>query len=88
MTLLLYVDDLFVTGVDGLIADTNLESCRRVQDEGLGYDTLISRHGGVVEYRWNLLGTREVCNRDPEEVWDDGLQGHDHTYGIEPEDIE
>ena len=23
----------------------------------------------------------EVCSRDPEEVWDDGLQGHDHTYG-------
>ena len=31
---------------------------------------------------WNLPGTREVCNRDPEEVWDDGLQGHDHTHGI------
>ena len=27
--------------------------------------------------------TREVCNRDLEEVQDDGLQGHDHTYGIE-----
>ena len=23
--------------------------------------------------------TREVCNRDPEEVQDDGLQDHDHT---------
>ena len=32
--------------------------------------------------------TREVCSRDPEEAWDDGLQGHDHTYGIEPEAIE
>ena len=30
--------------------------------------------------------TREVCNRDPEQVQDDGL--HDHTYGIEPEAIE
>ena len=29
-------------------------------------------------------GTREIYSRDPEEVWDDGLQGHDHTYGIEP----
>ena len=32
--------------------------------------------------------TREVCSRDPEEVQDDGLQGHGHTYGIEPEAIE
>ena len=33
----------------------------------------------MAECRWNLLGTREVCNRDPEEVRDDGLEGHDHT---------
>ena len=43
-------------------------------------------HGGVVEYGWNLLGERELCSRDPEEVQDDGL--HDHTYGIEYEAIE
>ena len=32
--------------------------------------------------------TMEVCSRDLEEVQDDGLQGHDHTYGIETEAIE
>ena len=32
--------------------------------------------------------TRKVCSRDPEEVQDDGMQGHDHTYGIEHEAIE
>ena len=42
-----------------------------------------SRYGGVAEYRWNLPWTREVCSRDPEEIWDDGL--HDHTYDIEHE---
>ena len=42
----------------------------------------------VAEYRWNLPCTREVCSRDPEEVWDDGLQGYGYTYGIEPEAIE
>ena len=41
---------------------------------------------------WNIPGTREVCSRDPKEVWDDGLegdglQGYVHTYGIEPEAI-
>ena len=60
--LLLYVDDLFL-----------VEKSCRVQDEGLGYDVLLSRHGGVAECRWNLPGTREVCSRDPEVVRDDGL---------------
>ena len=32
--------------------------------------------------------TMEVCSRDSEEVHNDGLQGHNHTYGIEPEAIE
>ena len=31
---------------------------------------------------------REIYTRDPKEIRDDGLQGHDHTYGIEPEAIE
>ena len=40
----------------------------------------------MVEYRWNLSWTRELCSRDLEEVQDDGL--HDYTYGIEDEAIE
>ena len=64
------------------------EAFCRFRDEILGYDALLSRHVGVVECGWDLLGTREVCSRDPEEVWDDGLQGYVHTYGIEPEAIE
>ena len=51
-------------------------------------NALFSRHGGVVECIWNLPQTREVYSRYPEEVRDDGLQGRDHTYGIEPESIE
>ena len=51
-------------------------------------DALFSRHGGVTECGWNLPWTREVCNRDPEEVQDNGLQGYGHTYGIELEAIE
>ena len=49
---------------------------------------LFSRHGGVAECGWNLPRTKEVCGGDPEEFQDDGLQCHDHTYGIEPEAIE
>ena len=32
--------------------------------------------------------TREVYSRDSDEVQDDGLHGHNHTYGIEPEATE
>ena len=49
---------------------------------------LLSRHGGVAECGSNLPWTREVCSGDPKNVWDDRLQGHDHTYGIEHEAIE
>ena len=42
----------------------------------------------MVEYIWNPPWTREVCSGDPEEFRDDVLQGHGHTYGIEPEAIE
>ena len=38
--------------------------------------------------KMNLPWSREVCSGDPEEVQDDGLQGHDYTYGIELEAIE
>ena len=86
--LLLYVDDQFVIGKDGLISDTKRKLVAEFKMKGLGYDALFSRHGGVAEYRWNLPRTREVCSIDLEEVWDDGLQGHDHTYGIEPEAVE
>ena len=51
-------------------------------------DALFSRYGGVAECEWNIPRTREVCSRDPEEVQDDGLQGHGHTNGIELEAIE
>ena len=88
MILLLCVDDLFVIGMDGLIADTKRKLAAEFEMKDLGYDALFSRHGGVVECKWNLPQTREVCSRYPEEIWDDGLQGLNHTYGIEHEAIE
>ena len=36
----------------------------------------------------NIPEEREVCSRDLEEGQDDGMQGNDHTYGIELEAIE
>ena len=85
MMLLLYVDDLFFTGKEELIKD---ESRLTIEFEIKDLGMVISRNGGVEKCRWNLPGTREVCSRDPKEVQDDRMQGHDHTYGIEHEVIE
>ena len=79
MILLLYVDDLFETGMDGMIADTKRKLVVEFKMKELG----------MMHYFLGMeVWIREVCSRDPEEVQDDGLQGHDHTYGIEPEAIE
>ena len=39
-------------------------------------------YGGVAAYGWNLPWTREVCSKDPKEVQNDGLQGHDLALNI------
>ena len=88
--LLLYVDDLFVTSMDGLIYDAKrkLAAEFEMKDLGMMHYFLGMEDQGVAECGGNIPRTREVCSRDPEEVRDDGLQGHDHTYGIEPKVIE
>ena len=74
---LLYVDDLFLT-----------EVARRLAAEFEMKDLDMMHYFPGMEVWENLPRTREVCSRDPEEVQDDGLQVHDHTYGIEHEAIE
>ena len=54
MILLLYVDDLFVIGMDGLIVDTKRKLASKFKMKDLGYDALFYRNGGVAECIWNL----------------------------------
>ena len=82
--LLLYVDDLFLTGKEELIKVAR----RRLVVEFKMKDLDMMRYFLGMEVWHNIPGTMEVCNIYPEEVQDDGAQGHDHTYGIEPEAIE
>ena len=84
MILLLYVDDLFVTGEDGLIVDTKRKLATEFEMKNLD----MMQYFLSMEVWQNLPRKREVCGRDPKEVQDDGLQVHDHTYGIEPEATE
>ena len=35
----------------------------------------------MAECGWNFPWKMEVCSRDHEEVWDDGVQYYGHTYG-------
>ena len=50
--LLLYVDDLFLKEKRNSLK-LQEEACYRVRDEGLGYDALLSRHGGVAKSPWD-----------------------------------
>ena len=78
MMLLLYVDDLFLIGKEELFKVARRILAAEFQTKDLG----------MMHYILGIeVWTREVCNRDPEEVQDDELQGHDHTYGIEPKAI-
>ena len=86
--LLLYVDDLFLTGKEELIKDARrrLATDFEMKDLGmmhyfLGMEVCQSVDGislGQGKY------TVEILKR----FRDDGLQGHGHTYGIELEAIE
>ena len=88
MILLLYVDDLFVTGMDELITDTKRKLATKFEMKELGMMHYFLGMEVWQKCGWNLPQTREVCSRDPEEVWDDGMQSYGHTYGIEPKAIE
>ena len=83
--LLLYVDDLYVTSMDGLIADTKRKLAIEFEMKNLGMVHYVL--GMEVWHNADgiSLGQGKYAVEIPEEVWDDGLQGHDHTYGIKPE---
>ena len=82
--LLLYVDELFLIGKYELIKYARRRLAAEFEMKNLD---MMHQFLGMEVWQ-NLPQTREVCSRDTEEVRDDGLQGHDHTYGIEPEAIE
>ena len=84
LMLLSYKHKLFLTGKQELIKDAR----RRLATEFEMKDLGMMHYFIGMEVWQNIPGTREACNRDTEQVQDDGLHGHNNTYGIEPEAIE
>ena len=68
MILLLYLDDLFVTVEDGLIANTKRKLATEFEMKHLG----MMHYFLGMEVWQNLPGTRKVSSIDIEEVLDDG----------------
>ena len=86
--LLLYVDDLFVIGEDGLIADTKRKLASELEMKDLGM-----MHYFIGMEVWHsadriFLGQGKYVVEILKRFWDDGLQFHGHTYGIKHEAIE
>eukprot|EP00253_Pinus_taeda_P014399 PITA_14399 len=67
LILVLYVDDLFLTGSSILIEDCK-KNLATVQYEGFGMNALLSRVGSLAAERRNLPWAREVCYRNPEKL--------------------
>ena len=88
MILLLYVDDLFVTSMDGLIADMKRKLAAEFEMKDLGMMHYFL--GMEVWHNANGISLGQgkyMIDRDPKDIRDDGMQGHYHTYGIKPKSI-
>ena len=86
--LLLYVDDLFVTCMDGLIADMKRKLATEFEMKDLGM-----MHYFLDMEVWQtidgiFLGQRKYAVEILKIFGSDGLQDINHTYGIKPEAIE
>jgi hypothetical protein len=79
LILVLYVDDLFLTGDEQLIAECKANLAAEFEDERPWVDALLPWSRGLAN-KWVLLPwTREVCCRNIAKVQDDGLQAHVYT---------
>jgi hypothetical protein len=86
LILVLYVDDLFLTGSEKLIAECKRDLASEYEMKDLGLMHYFVGVRGVAE-RWiDFLGTGKVCSGGPEEVWDAGLQAYVDTNGDQLEE--
>jgi hypothetical protein len=86
LILVLYVDDLFLTGSEKLIAECKRDLASEYEMKDLG---LMHYFLGLEVWQRDgqtFLGTGEVCSGDSEEVWDAGLQAYVYAHGDQLEE--
>jgi hypothetical protein len=64
LILVLYVDDLFLTGVEKLIASCKRDLASEFEMKDIGFDALLLGIEGVAAVGRDLPRTWEVCSRD------------------------
>ena len=86
--LLLYVNDLFLTGKQELIRDARRRLAFEFETKDLG---MLYYFLGMEVWQsvdGISLGQGKYAVEILKRFQDDGMQGHGHTYGIKPESIE
>jgi len=75
LIIVLYVDDLMLTGDDQLIVLQG-GPCKRIQDERHGSHALLPWHGSLVEGWGVVYVSGQVCQRDTQEIPHEEVQAH------------
>ena len=83
--LLLYVDDLSLTGNEKQIMESKKKLAEEFEMKDLGLMHYFL--GLMAKFRRNISQPRKLCGRDIEEIQYVGMQGHGHTHGLQPEAV-
>ena len=76
--LLLYVDDLFLTGNEKKIMESKKKLTEEFEMKNLG-------SGSMAKFRRNPPQPGKLCNRDIEKIQYVRMQIHGHIHGFQPE---
>ena len=84
--LLLYVDDLFLTGNEKHIVECKKKLAEEFEMKDLGLmHYFLGMEVWKKKFRRNLSQLGKVCSRDIEKIRYVGIQSHGHTHGFQPE---
>ena len=87
MILLLYMDDLFLTGKEKLINECKKKLAKKIEMKYLG-----TMHYFLGLEVWKFLDDiflhQGKYTVDPKQIWDVGLQGNEHSDGDKPKSPE
>ena len=82
--LLLYVDDLFLTGNEKHIVECKKKSTEEFRPWS---NTLFPSSGTMAKFRRNISQLGKVCSEKFEKIQYVGMQSHGHTHGLQHEAV-